>query len=127
MEKVFSKEKLFATIIENWMERYTWIKEFDKKEFDVDSIMEEFIDPDWCINYSLTEEAIGPDATFSKEKYIVQRLHDFIALFDKDCWINKIDGKTKKEIKDMKFTVPSRGFVGPTLSKKQGVEDGNQR
>lgn len=125
MEKVFSKEKLFATIIGNWMEHYSWIKEFDKKEFDVNSIMEEFIDPDWCINYSLTEEAIGPDATFSKEKYIVQRLHDFIALFDKDCWINKIDGKTKKEIKDMKFTVPSRGFVGSTLSKKQGVENGN--
>lgn len=124
MKKVFSKEKLFVTLIQDWLKKCPWIIELDKEEFDDD--MKEFVDPTWCIDYPLIVDALGPDATFSKEKYIVQRLHDFINLFEDDCWINKIDGKTKAEIKKMGYSVPKRGFVGLILPQIQEVkENGN--
>lgn len=113
MKKVFCKEKLFVSLIQNYLNQYPWIEMFDKQNPEENLDMLQFVDDSSLIDYSLTKEAKGYYATFSKEKFMVQKLHEFIGLFEKDCWLNKIDGKTKEEIKKMGLFVPKKGYVYP--------------
>ena len=90
MKKVFCKEKLFVSLIQNYLNQYPWIEMFDKQNPEENLDMLQFVDDDCLIDYPLTKEAKGYYATFSKEKFMVQKLHEFIGLFEEDCWLNQI-------------------------------------